>query len=73
VLTLLIEKWDEKHLTLSEADPIALLHGFDGATRIEGKRTFVEILDVSKGLISEHSELQKGTFQRDHPQAGRSL
>jgi len=46
-------------LRFPEADPIALLPRLDGATRIEGKRP-CEILDVSKGLISDILNYKKG-------------
>ena len=59
LLTLLIEKWDEKHNTLLEADPIALLHDLMEQHELKAK-DLVEILDVSKGLISDILNYKKG-------------
>ena len=59
LLTLLIEKWDEKHNTLLEADPIALLHDLMEQRDLKAK-DLVEILGVSKGLISDILNYKKG-------------
>jgi len=59
LLTLLIEKWDEKHNALLDADPIALLHGLLEQHDLKAK-DLVEILGVSKGLISDILNYKKG-------------
>jgi HTH-type transcriptional regulator/antitoxin HigA len=59
LLTLLIEKWDEKHSAHLDADPIALLHGLLEEHDLKAK-DLVDILDVSKGLISDILNYKKG-------------
>jgi HTH-type transcriptional regulator/antitoxin HigA len=59
LLTLLIEKWDAGHSTLSEVDPIELLHSLLRANKLKAK-DLVEILGVSKGLVSDIMNYKKG-------------
>jgi HTH-type transcriptional regulator/antitoxin HigA len=52
LLTLLIEKWDTEHSTLSEVNPIVLLHSLMNDLHLKAK-DLVTILGVSKGLVSD--------------------
>jgi HTH-type transcriptional regulator / antitoxin HigA len=59
LLTLLIEKWDEEHNTFEEIDPIQLLHSFLEDHNLKAK-DLVEILNVSKGYVSDILNYKKG-------------
>lgn len=59
LLTLLIEIWDTEHSTLNEADPIELLHSLMHDQKLKAK-DLVEILGVSKGLVSDILNYKKG-------------
>ena len=59
LLTLLIEKWDEEHNSFNEMDPIELLHSLMTEHQLKAK-DLVDILDVSKGLISDILHYKKG-------------
>jgi len=59
LLTLLIEKWDAAHSTLIEKNPIELLHALMHDHNLKAK-DLVEILGVSKGLVSDILNLKKG-------------
>jgi HTH-type transcriptional regulator/antitoxin HigA len=59
LLTLLIEKWDEEHSTLHEADPIRLLHSFMEDHNIKAK-DLADLLGMSKGYISDILHYKKG-------------
>ncbi len=59
LLTLLIEKWDEKHNTFAEVDPIRLLHSLMDDHNMKAK-DLVELLEVSKGYISDILNYKKG-------------
>ena len=59
LLTLLIERWDAEHTTLNEVDPIELLHSLMHDQKMKAK-DLVEILGVSKGLVSDILNNKKG-------------
>jgi HTH-type transcriptional regulator/antitoxin HigA len=59
LLTLLIEKWDEQHNSFEEADPIELLTSLMAQQGLKAK-DLVEILGVSKGLVSDILNYKKG-------------
>ena len=59
LLTLLIEKWDEENNSFDHVDPIALLHSLMEERSLKAK-DLVEILGVSKGLISDILNYKKG-------------
>ena len=59
LLTLLIEKWDAEHSTLNELDPVELLHSLMHDKKMKAK-DLVEILGVSKGLVSDILNYKKG-------------
>jgi len=59
LLTLLIEKWDEEHNTFEESDPIELLKYLMEENKLKAK-DLAEILNVSKGLISDILNYKKG-------------
>ncbi len=59
LLTLLIEKYDEEHNSFKEVDPIALLHSFMADHHMKAK-DLVELLDVSKGYVSDILHYKKG-------------
>ena len=59
LLTLLIEKWDDGHNTLSDLDPIQLLHSFIKDHELKAK-DLVEILGISKGYVSDILNYKKG-------------
>ena len=59
LLTLLIEKWDEEHNSFNDVDPITLLHSLMKERRLKAK-DLVEILGVSKGLVSDILNYKKG-------------
>ncbi|MDQ1085583.1 type II toxin-antitoxin system HigA family antitoxin [Siphonobacter sp. SORGH_AS_1065] len=59
LLTYLIEKWDEEQDVLAEADPIELLTSLMSERSLKAK-DLVEILGVSKGLVSDILHYKKG-------------
>jgi len=59
LLTLLIETWDAEHNTFSEVDPIRLLHSLMDDHKLKPK-DLADILEVSKGYISEILHYKKG-------------
>ena len=59
LLTLLIEKWDAERNTFEELDPIALLHSLMADHNLKAK-DLVELLDVSKGYVSDILNYKKG-------------
>ena len=59
LLTLLIEKWDAEHNTFDEVDPITLLKSLMQENKITSTN-LAEILNVSKGLISDILNYKKG-------------
>ena len=59
LLSLLIEKWDAEHSTLNELDPVELLHSLMHDKKMKAK-DLVEILGVSKGLVSDILNYKKG-------------
>lgn len=59
LLSLLIEKWDEEHNTFNEVDPITLLKSLMNENSLKSK-DLVEILGVSKGLVSDILNYKKG-------------
>ena len=67
LLTLLIEKWDSKHNTFSESDPIEILKSLLIEHNLKAK-DLVKILNLSKGTISKilnyHKGLSKDTIRK---------
>lgn len=59
LLTLLIEKWDADHSTFYEVDPAQLLHSLMLDNNLKAK-DLVNILGVSKGLVSDILNYRKG-------------
>jgi len=59
LLTLLIEKWDAEHNSFEELDPVQLLHSLMDDHNIKAK-DLVEILDISKGYVSDILNYKKG-------------
>ena len=59
LLTLLIEKYDAEQNTFDEVDPIRLLHSFMSDHNLKAK-DLVEILDISKGYVSDILNYKKG-------------
>ena len=59
LLTLLIETFDKQHNTFNELDPIQLLHSLMKEHQLKSKDV-VEILQVSKGYVSDILNYKKG-------------
>ncbi|MBT1706290.1 helix-turn-helix domain-containing protein [Chryseosolibacter indicus] len=59
LLTLLIEKWYEENNSFDDVDPITLLHLLMEERGLKAK-DLVEILGVSKGLVSDVLNYKKG-------------
>jgi len=59
LLSLLIETWDTEHNTFDAVDPIALLKSLMDENGFKSK-DLVEILGVSKGLVSDILNYKKG-------------
>lgn len=59
LLTLLLENWDKENNTFDEVDPITLLHSLMEERALKAK-DLVDILGVSKGLISDILNYKKG-------------
>lgn len=59
LLTFLVEKWDEEHNSFHDVDPIELLHSLMEEKDLKAKN-LVEILQVSKGFVSDLLHYKKG-------------
>ena len=59
LLTFLVEKYDEEHNSFEELDPIQLLHSLMADHNLKAKN-LVEILGVSKGMVSDILNYKKG-------------
>jgi len=59
LLTVLIEKWDQDHSSMPETDPISLIHSLMKDHNLKAK-DLVDILNVSKGLVSDILNYKKG-------------
>ena len=59
LLTLLIEKWDAEHNSFAEMNPIELLRALMEEHSLKAK-DLAEILNVSKGLVSDILNYKKG-------------
>jgi HTH-type transcriptional regulator / antitoxin HigA len=59
LLTLLIEKWDDEHNSFQDTDPIELLRSLMKEQNLKPK-DLVDILGVSKGLVSDILNYKKG-------------
>jgi len=59
LLTILIEKWDYEHDTFKEVNPIELLLSLMEENNLKSK-DLVQILGVSKGLVSDILNYKKG-------------
>ena len=59
LVSLLIETWDAQHFSLNEVDPIELLHSLMHDRNMKAK-DLVELLGVSKGLVSDILNYKKG-------------
>lgn len=59
LLTLLIEKWDEQHSTLTMADPIELLKSLMKDHKMKSIN-LANLLGVSTGLVSDMLSYKKG-------------
>jgi HTH-type transcriptional regulator/antitoxin HigA len=67
LLSILIEKWDGEHNSLSDSDPIELLKALMLEHNLKAK-DLTTILDLSKGTVSKilnyHKGLSKDTIRR---------
>lgn len=67
LLTLLIEKWDKEHGTLSDKDPVEMLKALMTDHHLKAK-DLVEIVGLSKGTISKilnhHVGLSRQTIRK---------
>ncbi len=59
LLTFLIEKWDQDHNSFEDVNPIELLRSLMEEHKLKSK-DLVEILGVSKGLVSDILNYKKG-------------
>ncbi|MCX6291077.1 MAG: transcriptional regulator [Bacteroidetes bacterium] len=59
LLTLLVGKWDKEHHTFEDLDPVELLWSLMEDHQLKAK-DLVEILQVSKGLVSDILNYKKG-------------
>ncbi len=59
LLTFLIKKWDEEHSPFSDKGPIELIQALMEENNLKPK-DLVEILGVSKGLVSDILSYKKG-------------
>jgi len=59
LLTLLIEKWDEKHNAFSEADPVELLIYLMKVNKLKAVNLSQE-LEISKSLLSDILHYRRG-------------
>ena len=65
LLTVLIEKWDEENNFFNDVDPITLLHSLMEERNLKAK-DLVEILGVSKGLVSDILNEKKRIIKRKY-------
>ena len=63
LLTLLIEKWDNEHNTIHDANPVELLKSLMEEHHLKAKE-LAEILELSKGTVSKILNYHKG-FSKD--------
>jgi len=59
LLTMLIEKWDDEHSTLTQADPVELLKYLMDEHQLKAKNV-AAILGVNKSTVSEILHYRKG-------------
>ena len=59
LLTFLVEKWDHEHNSFDDANPVELLRSLMHEQKLKSK-DLVEILSVSKGLVSDILNYKKG-------------
>ena len=59
LLTFLIEKWDEEHSTLGEADPVEILKFLMDENKLKAK-DIANILEINKSTVSEILHYRKG-------------
>lgn len=59
LLTFLIEKWDQEHNSFEDINPVELIHLLMKEHKLKSK-DLVEILGVSKGLVSDILNYKKG-------------
>src|SRR5688500_9399452 len=59
LLTLLIEKWDDENNSFDDVDPITLLRSLMEERDLKAK-DLVDVLGVSKGLVSDILNYKKG-------------
>ncbi len=59
LLALLIEKWDQEHHSFQDIDPIELLKALMVEHHLKAK-DLVDILNLSKGMVSKILNYQKG-------------
>jgi len=59
LLTLLIEKWDADHSSFEESDPVSLLQSLMADRQMKAK-DLVDLLEVSKGYVSDILHYKKG-------------
>jgi len=59
LLTFLIEKYDQEHNTFDDLDPVQLLHSLMQEHKLKA-RDLVDILGVSKGMVSDILHYKKG-------------
>jgi HTH-type transcriptional regulator/antitoxin HigA len=59
LLTFLIEKWDEEHSTITDADPVELLRYLMDENKLKAKDV-AALLSISKSTVSEILHYRKG-------------
>jgi HTH-type transcriptional regulator/antitoxin HigA len=59
LLTFLIEKWDEEHSTLNDADPVDLLKYLMDENKLKAK-DLADLLNIGKSTVSEILHYRKG-------------
>ena len=59
LLTLLVQKWDEEHNTLPDADPIELLRYLMDENKLKSV-DLAKLLDVSASLVSDILNYRRG-------------
>ncbi len=59
LLTLLLERWDEQNNAFNDVDPVTLLKSLKEERNMKAK-DLAELLDVSKGLVSDTLNRKKG-------------
>lgn len=63
LLTCLIEKWDQEHNSFEDVNPIELLRSLMDEHKLKPK-DMVEVLGVSKGLVSDILNYKKGLSKK---------